>query len=47
VHGKAVRIEENGNAFEGTTEGLDPRGFLKVRTAKGMQIVLSGTVRAQ
>jgi BirA family transcriptional regulator, biotin operon repressor / biotin---[acetyl-CoA-carboxylase] ligase len=47
VHGKAVRIEENGIAFEGTTEGLDPRGFLQVRTAKGMQTVLSGTVREQ
>jgi BirA family biotin operon repressor/biotin-[acetyl-CoA-carboxylase] ligase len=45
VQGKAVRIEENGSAFEGTTEGLDPRGFLKVRTAYGLQIVLSGTVR--
>jgi BirA family biotin operon repressor/biotin-[acetyl-CoA-carboxylase] ligase len=47
VRGKAVRIEENGSAFEGTTEGLDPRGFLQVRTTKGMQIVLSGTVREQ
>ncbi|MGP0019935.1 MAG: biotin--[acetyl-CoA-carboxylase] ligase [Candidatus Sulfotelmatobacter sp.] len=46
VQGKAVRIEENGTAFEGTTEGLDPRGFLQVRTAKGLQTVLSGTVRA-
>ena len=45
VQGKAVRIEENGAAFEGTTEGLDPRGFLQVRTAKGTQTVLSGTVR--
>ncbi len=45
VRGKKVRIEENGSAFEGTTEGLDPRGFLQVRTANGMQIVLSGTVR--
>ena len=45
VQGKAVRIEENGSSFEGTTEGLDPRGFLQVRTAKGLQIVLSGTVR--
>ncbi len=45
VQGKAVRIEENGSAFEGTTEGLDQRGFLQVRTAKGMQTVLSGTVR--
>jgi BirA family biotin operon repressor/biotin-[acetyl-CoA-carboxylase] ligase len=47
VRGKAVRIEENGSAFEGTTEGLDPRGFLQVRTTKGIQIVLSGTVREQ
>ncbi len=45
VRGKRVRIEENGSSFEGTTEGLDSRGFLKVRTAKGVQIVLSGTVR--
>jgi BirA family biotin operon repressor/biotin-[acetyl-CoA-carboxylase] ligase len=45
VHSKDVRIEENGSSFEGTTEGLDQRGFLQVRTAKGMQTVLSGTVR--
>ncbi|HME33997.1 MAG TPA: biotin--[acetyl-CoA-carboxylase] ligase [Candidatus Sulfotelmatobacter sp.] len=45
VRGKNVRIEENGAGFEGTTEGLDPRGFLQVRTAQGMQTVLSGTVR--
>jgi BirA family biotin operon repressor/biotin-[acetyl-CoA-carboxylase] ligase len=45
VQGKNVRIEENGAAFEGTTDGLDPRGFLQVRTAHGMETVLSGTVR--
>ena len=45
VLGKRVRIEENGSAFEGTTEGLDPRGFLQVRTLHGLQTVLSGTVR--
>ena len=45
VQGKSVRIEENGSAFEGTTEGLDPRGFLRVRTVRGVQTVLSGTVR--
>jgi BirA family biotin operon repressor/biotin-[acetyl-CoA-carboxylase] ligase len=45
VMGKRVRIEENGSAFEGTTEGLDPRGFLQVRTPHGLQTVLSGTVR--
>ena len=45
VQGKPVRIEENGSALEGTTEGLDSRGFLLVRTPKGLQTVLSGTVR--
>ena len=45
AYGKKVRIEENGSAFEGTTEGLDPRGFLQVQTAHGLQTVLSGTVR--
>jgi BirA family biotin operon repressor/biotin-[acetyl-CoA-carboxylase] ligase len=47
ARGKSVRIEENGSSFEGTTEGLDSRGFLNVRTAKGVQTVLSGTVREQ
>lgn len=47
VQGKAVRIDENGSTFEGSTEGLDPRGFLRIRTAKGLQTVLSGTVREQ
>ena len=47
VRGKSVRIEENGASFEGTTEGLDSRGFLNVRTPNGMQTVLSGTVREQ
>jgi BirA family biotin operon repressor/biotin-[acetyl-CoA-carboxylase] ligase len=47
VQGKAVRIEENGSAFEGITQGLDPRGFLRVRSSKGLQTVLSGTVREQ
>ena len=45
VRGKPVRIEENGSRIEGTTEGLDERGFLQVRTAQGLQTVLSGTVR--
>ena len=45
VKGKKVRIEENGRAMEGVTEGLDPRGFLQLRTAYGIQTVLSGTVR--
>ena len=45
VRGKQVRVEENGSRVEGTTEGLDERGFLQVRTADGLQTVLSGTVR--
>jgi BirA family biotin operon repressor/biotin-[acetyl-CoA-carboxylase] ligase len=45
VRGKEVRIEEGGSQFEGITEGLDDRGFLRVRTKSGVQTVLSGTVR--
>lgn len=44
AHGRRVRIEENGG-FEGVTAGLDPRGFLQVRTAEGLRVVYSGTVR--
>jgi BirA family biotin operon repressor/biotin-[acetyl-CoA-carboxylase] ligase len=47
VRGKQVRVEENGSKVEGTTEGLNERGFLQVRTAQGLQTVLSGTVRAK
>jgi BirA family transcriptional regulator, biotin operon repressor / biotin---[acetyl-CoA-carboxylase] ligase len=45
VMNKEVRVEENGSSLEGTTAGLDARGFLLVRTARGVQTVLSGTVR--
>ena len=45
VRRKKVRIEEHASDFEGTTEGLDERGFLLVRTPHGLQTVLSGTVR--
>jgi len=44
ARGAQVRIEENGG-FEGVTEGLDPRGFLQVRTREGLRVVFSGTVR--
>ena len=44
VRGRAVSVEENGG-FEGTTAGLDSRGFLQVRTSTGVRTVLSGTVR--
>jgi len=45
ARGRKVHTEENGG-FEGVTEGLDSRGFLRVRTAQGLRTVLSGTVRA-
>jgi BirA family transcriptional regulator, biotin operon repressor / biotin---[acetyl-CoA-carboxylase] ligase len=45
VRGKQVCLEENGSTIEGVTEGLDDRGFLLVRTAQGLQTILSGTVR--
>jgi BirA family biotin operon repressor/biotin-[acetyl-CoA-carboxylase] ligase len=45
VRGRQVCVEENGG-FHGVTEGLDARGFLRVRTAEGVRTVLSGTVRA-
>jgi BirA family transcriptional regulator, biotin operon repressor / biotin---[acetyl-CoA-carboxylase] ligase len=44
TRGKRVHIEENGG-FEGVTQGLDPRGFLQVRTNEGLRVVYSGTVR--
>jgi BirA family transcriptional regulator, biotin operon repressor / biotin---[acetyl-CoA-carboxylase] ligase len=47
VRGKAIRVEESGTKLEGITEGLDERGFLQVRDANGLQMILSGTVRAQ
>jgi BirA family transcriptional regulator, biotin operon repressor / biotin---[acetyl-CoA-carboxylase] ligase len=44
ARGATVSIEENGS-LKGVTEGLDDRGFLQVRTAQGLQTVVSGTVR--
>ena len=44
VRGRRVSIEENGG-LTGVTEGLDERGFLRVRTAEGLRTVVSGTVR--
>ena len=43
-HGKAVHVDEDGG-YNGITDGLDPRGFLRVRTDKGLRIVVSGSVR--
>ena len=44
VRGRKVQIEEDGG-FEGVTDGLDSRGFLRVRTAHAVKTVLSGTVK--
>ena len=44
VRGRKVSIEEDDN-LTGLTEGLDERGFLRVRTPQGLRTVLSGTVR--
>jgi BirA family biotin operon repressor/biotin-[acetyl-CoA-carboxylase] ligase len=46
ARGRQVQVEENGG-FEGVTDGLDPRGFLQVKTAEGLRTVLSGTVRVK
>lgn len=48
IRGKRVRVDEaanGGETFVGTTDGLDERGFLRVRTADGVRTVLSGGVR--
>ncbi len=46
VRGKRVTVEENGG-YSGVTDGLDARGFLRVRAADGMRTVFSGGVRAE
>ena len=47
IRGKRVLVGED-VPFAGTTEGLDARGFLQVRTESGeLRTVLSGGVRAQ
>ncbi|HEY3768261.1 MAG TPA: biotin--[acetyl-CoA-carboxylase] ligase [Candidatus Angelobacter sp.] len=42
--GKMVFVDEDGG-YEGITDGLDPRGFLRVRTEQGVRMVISGSVR--
>jgi BirA family biotin operon repressor/biotin-[acetyl-CoA-carboxylase] ligase len=44
AQGKLVHVDEDGG-YNGVTDGLDPRGFLRVRTDKGLRIVISGSVR--
>jgi BirA family biotin operon repressor/biotin-[acetyl-CoA-carboxylase] ligase len=45
VRGKRVTVAEYGG-YEGVTDGVDDRGFLRVKTADGIRTVISGTVRA-
>ncbi len=48
IRRKRVRVEEREDGeggFAGVTEGLDARGFLRVRTPEGLRTVLSGGVR--
>jgi BirA family biotin operon repressor/biotin-[acetyl-CoA-carboxylase] ligase len=44
IRGKRVRVDE-AEGYTGTTQGLDERGFLLVRTPEGLRTVLSGGVR--
>ncbi len=44
VKGRQVYVDENGG-FHGVTYGLDDRGFLRVHTAHGIRLVLSGSIR--
>lgn len=44
IQGKTVTVTE-ADTFSGVTDGLDSRGFLRVRTPQGVRTVLSGGVR--
>jgi BirA family biotin operon repressor/biotin-[acetyl-CoA-carboxylase] ligase len=44
VRGRQVHVDEE-EGYEGLTDGLDERGFLRVRTVDGIRTVLSGSVR--
>jgi BirA family transcriptional regulator, biotin operon repressor / biotin---[acetyl-CoA-carboxylase] ligase len=44
IQGKLVTVTE-ADTFSGVTDGLDSRGFLRVRTHQGIRTVLSGGVR--
>jgi BirA family biotin operon repressor/biotin-[acetyl-CoA-carboxylase] ligase len=48
VRGRKVSItvnEDENSDLTGITEGLDDRGFLRVRTVEGLTTVVSGTVK--
>jgi BirA family transcriptional regulator, biotin operon repressor / biotin---[acetyl-CoA-carboxylase] ligase len=44
ARGKRVQVTE-ADGFQGTTDGLDECGFLRVKTAAGPRLVISGGVR--
>jgi len=44
VRDRQVYVEAENGGYEGMTYGLDPRGFLQVRTLQGLRIVLSSSV---
>jgi len=44
ARGREIFIEENPE-LRGITEGLDDRGFLRIRTREGLKPIYSGTVR--
>lgn len=46
IRGKRVFVDEMGG-YAGVTEGLDARGFLRVRAADGLRTVFSGGVREE
>jgi len=46
ARGKRVRVDQPGGVIEGTTAGLDPAGFLIVRSDDGTEsLILAGGVR--
>jgi BirA family biotin operon repressor/biotin-[acetyl-CoA-carboxylase] ligase len=44
VRDRQVYVDAEDGGYEGMTYGLDPRGFLQVRTPQGLRIVLSSSV---
>ena len=44
MKGRAVRVEEGDRTFEGTVNGLNPDGFLLVKTPAGTERVVAGDV---
>jgi BirA family biotin operon repressor/biotin-[acetyl-CoA-carboxylase] ligase len=47
VQGKPVEVESIGGIVTGVTAGLDENGFLRLRTAQGIETVITGGVRPQ